>query len=78
MRVTTDAIEIRGKEVKVSKKNTEYLIVRAEDETGKIYELCDRNMDRKDEYTKGLDCRLVLDIQMGKYTNIEIVGIEEV
>lgn len=78
MRVITEEVEIRGKELKVSKKNTEYIVVRAEDETGKVTELCDRNIDRKDLYKKGLECRLVLDIQIGKYTNIEIVGIEEV
>lgn len=75
MKVITEQIEIRGKEIKTSKKNTEYLIVRAEDDTGKITELCDRNIEHQELYKKGLECKLVLDIQFGKYTNIEIVDI---
>lgn len=77
MRVITELMEIRGKERKISKADKEYLIVRAEDETGRVYELCDRNANRFDTYKKGSEMRLILDIQMGKYTNIEIVGIEE-
>lgn len=75
MRVTTDEIEIRGKEVKTSKSGNDYILVRAEDETGKIYELCDKNTDRLETYTKGKTCQLVLDIQIGKFTNIEIIKV---
>lgn len=77
MRVTTDKMEIRGKEVKTSKVGKEYIIVRAEDDAGKLYELCDHNSSRVDEYRKGRECRLQLDIEIGKYTNISIVGIED-
>jgi hypothetical protein len=48
MRVTTDEMEIRGKEVKVSKTGNEYILVRAEDETGLTYELCDKNVSNLD------------------------------
>lgn len=75
MRVTTDEMEIRGKEVKVSKTGNEYILVRAEDETGLTYELCDKNVSNLDKYTKGKTCHLVLDITMGKFTNIEIKNI---
>lgn len=77
MRVTTDEIEIRGKEVKTSKQGKDYIIVRAEDDTGKITELCDHDMTRLNEYTKGRTCRLILDLQISKYTNISVVGIVE-
>lgn len=75
MRVTTDEMEIRGKEQKTSKSGNEYIVVRAEDETGLTYELCDKNVSNFDKYTKGKTCRLVLDITMGKFTNIEIKNI---
>lgn len=75
MRATTETIEIRGKEVKTSKVGKDYIIIRAEDETGKITELCDHNVERLDEYRKGRTCRLVLDLAIGKYTNISVVGI---
>lgn len=75
MKVTTEEVEIRGKELKTSKSGNEYILVRAEDETGKIHELCDKNADRLDTYTKGKTCQLVLDIQMGKFTNIEIIKV---
>lgn len=75
MRVTTDEMEIRGKEVKTSKAGKDYIIVRAEDETGKLYELCDRNMARLDEYRKGRTCKLILDIEVTGYKNTAIVGI---
>ena len=75
MRVTTDEMEIRGKEIKTSKVGKEYIIVRAEDETGKTHELCDHNMTRLDEYRKGRTCKLILDIEVTGYKNIAIVGI---
>lgn len=37
MRAKSDEMEIRGKEVKTSKTGKDYIIVRAEDETGKLY-----------------------------------------
>ena len=77
MRVTTDVVEIRGKEVKTSQVGKEYMIVRFEDETGKTYEVCDRNMARLSEYTKGRECRLTIDITMDKWKNMSIVGIVE-
>lgn len=78
MRAKSDEMEIRGKETKTSKAGKEYIIVRVEDETGKVYELCDHNMTRLDEYRKGRTCRFALDIEFGKsWTNVSIVGIVE-
>ena len=75
MRMTTDSVEVRGKEVKTSKAGKEYIIVRVEDDAGKLYELCDRNMARLDEYTKGRTFKLVLDVEVSGYKNIAIIGI---
>jgi len=75
MILTTELMEIRGKERKTSKQGNEYIVVRAEDEAGKLYELCDKHVDRFDSYTKGLSCKLRLDLEIGKYTNIEIVDV---
>lgn len=74
---TIEAVEIRGKEKKTSKTGNDYLIVRAEDDTGKTYEIIDRDLSRMDEYRKGRQVRLTLYIDLGRYKNVEIVGIEE-
>ena len=75
MIVTTETMEIRGKEKKTSKKDKEYIVVRAEDEAGKLYELCDKDISNFDAYKKGLECKMKLDIEIGKYTNISIVDV---
>lgn len=75
MIVTTEAMEIRGKEKKTSKAGNEYLIIRAEDETGKVTELCDKDVSNFNAYKKGLECKLKLEIEIGKYTNISIVDV---
>lgn len=77
MRVTTDVIEIRGREVKTSQQGKDYIIVRFEDETGKTYEVCDHNTARLDEYSKGRECKLILNITMDKWRNVSIIGIVE-
>ena len=75
MVVCTEPMEIRGKEKKTSKQGNEYLVVRAEDEAGKLYELCDKHIDNFDAYKKGLECKLKLNLDIGKYTNIEILDV---
>lgn len=82
MRVITEEMEIRGKEVKTSKQGNEYILVRAEDETGKTTELCDKTMSRLSEYTKGRTCRLIIEVEILKVngqnkTNLTIVGISD-
>ena len=65
MVVKIEDIEIRGYEVKLSKKNNkEYMLVRFEDSTGKSYEIVDRDMENKAYYKRGI----VGDI----YANLEI------
>lgn len=72
MIVKTELMEVRGKETKTSKTGNDYIIVRAEDETGKTVELCDKDMTRLDYYKKGVQGYFSLLINLGRYTNIEI------
>ncbi|MCH5338494.1 MAG: hypothetical protein J1E03_06920 [Acetatifactor sp.] len=68
-----NSLEIRGREKKVSgRMNREYLIVRLEDETGKIIELLDWNVENMERYQKGLIANFRLNLDIGKYTNISI------
>ncbi len=73
MRVTMQNANIRGCEIKTNKKGDDYIIVRAEDETGKACELVDKDMSRKDYYTRNKDMDITIDISVGKYTTIRIV-----
>ncbi len=67
-------LEIRGVEKRTSKKSEEeYLIVRVEDETGRAYELLDRDVENMSIYKRGVECDLTLDLRLGKYTNVSIV-----
>ena len=67
-------LEIRGVEKRTSKKSDgEYLIVRVEDETGRAYELLDRDVENMSIYKRGVECDLTLDLRLGKYTNVSIV-----
>lgn len=65
-------LEVRGYEEKVSKIGNRYLIVRAEDETGKLNELMDKNLDRAQYYKKGTQGDFYLQLTLGRYTNVEI------
>lgn len=70
-------LEIRGVEKRTSKKSDgEYLIVRVEDETGRAYELLDRDVENMSAYKRGVECNLTLDLQLGKYTNVSIVKMD--
>lgn len=70
-------LEIRGVEKRTSKKTEEeYLIVRVEDETGRAYELLDRDVENMSAYKRGVECNLTLDLRLGKYTNVSIVKMD--
>lgn len=70
-------LEIRGVEKRASKKSDgEYLIVRVEDETGRAYELLDRDVENMSAYKRGVECNLTLDLRLGKYTNVSIVKMD--
>ncbi len=74
MIVEAKNLEIRGVEKRTSKKSEkEYLIVRVEDETGRAYELLDRDVENMSIYKRGVECDLTLDLRLGKYTNVSIV-----
>lgn len=68
---------IRGREPKVNSKGDPYLLVRFEDETGKPYELVDKNMEREEYYTRGSEGDLHISIDQGKYTTIRIVNYKQ-
>jgi len=77
MIVEAKNLEIRGVEKRTSKKsNDEYLIVRVEDETGRAYELLDRDAENMSAYKRGVECDLTLDLRLGKYTNVSIVKMD--
>lgn len=70
-------LEICGVEKRTSKKSDgEYLIVRVEDETGRAYELLDRDVENMSAYKRGVECNLTLDLRLGKYTNVSIVKMD--
>lgn len=67
MIVKIENIEIRGHEVKESKKDGKpYLIVRFEDETGKAHEILDRDMENEPFYKRGTVGDLYADLDIGK------------
>lgn len=77
MKAIINDIEIRGHESKVNKNGEPYLIVRFEDETGKAYELVDKDMERQEYYKRGKIGTLTVDISIGKYTTIRIIDFKE-
>ena len=77
MLVKAENLEVRGVEKKVSKRsNDEYLIVRVEDSTGKAYELLDRDVNNISYYARGIQCDMTLDLNVGRYTALNIVKME--
>lgn len=78
MKAKIENVDIRGCEQKTSKKGGEYLLVRFEDETGKPYELVDKDIDRKDYYKRGTIGDLWIDIDQGRqYTNIRVIDFKQ-
>lgn len=66
-------MNIRGIEKKTSRTGKEYAIVRAEDEAGRLQELCDRDQERWSYYTRDTMMDITIHITSGKFTSIEIV-----
>ena len=73
MKAIIENVNIRGHEVKTNKNGEPYVIVRFEDETGKAYELVDKDVERADFYKRNTDMELTVTIDIGKYTTIRIV-----
>ena len=66
MIVKIENIEIRGHEVKESKKDgSQYMIVRFEDETGRSHEIIDRDMENQPHYKRGTPGDLWAELIMG-------------
>ena len=67
MRLKAENVEIRGHEIKDSKKEDggQFALVRFEDETGKAYELVDREKERWEFYKRGVVGDLFLDYVQG-------------
>lgn len=69
-------LEIRGYEQKTSQKGKDYLIVRAEDSTGKLNELYDPNIENAEFYKRGTVADFYLKVELGRYTNISIADFK--
>ena len=83
MRVRIENIEVRGHEVKESKKDgRKYVIVRFEDETGKSYEIIDRDMENEGYYKRGTLGDFLAELTMGKtrdgqsYARLEVASFQ--
>lgn len=74
MIVKIENIEIRGHEVKESKKDgSKYLIVRFEDETGKAHEILDRDMDNQPYYKRGTVGDIYAELDIGRsFTKFQV------
>lgn len=79
MIVKIEDIEIRGHEVKESKKDgSKYMVVRFEDTTGKPYEILDHDMENQQYYKRGTLGDIWADLVMGRkrdgtsYAHIEV------
>lgn len=67
MMVKIENIEVRGVEVKESKKDgSKYMVIRFEDETGRSHEILDRDMENQPHYKRGAVGDMWADLIMGK------------
>lgn len=74
MIVKIENIEIRGHEVKESKKDgSKYMVVRFEDETGRSYEILDRDMDNQPFYKRGTVGDIFAELDIGRsFTKFQV------
>ena len=74
MVVKIENIEIRGHEVKESKKDGKpYMVVRFEDETGKAHEILDRDLENQQFYNRGTVGDIYADLDIGKsFTRFQV------
>lgn len=80
MTVKLENIEIRGHEVKTSKKDGKpYMVVRFEDETGRSHEILDRDMDNQPHYKRGTVGHIYAYLDIGRnFTRFEVSRFEVV
>lgn len=73
-------VEVRGKKKYTNKKGEESVILRVEDiETGEPFEFVDKELERFDEWQRGDEITLILDLQdRGKFGLAgKVVGYEK-
>lgn len=80
IKATVNNLEFRGLEVKQSKKdNSEYMIVKFDDEAAERLEFIDRDMDNKPFYKRATWYDVVLEINITKnFTNVKLVDVKKV
>lgn len=78
MIVKIENIEVRGHEVKESRKDSsKYMIVRFEDEAGKSHEIVDRDMENEPFYRRGTIGAIYANLDIGpKFTKFEVTRFE--
>ena len=77
LKVTVENVNIRGAELRTAKNgNSQYLIVRFEDETGRSQELIDRDLTRQEYYKRDTQGNLIVNVDIGKYANLAIVDFK--
>lgn len=77
MKLQAQNFEIRGYEIKESKKTgNKYIVVRVEDETGERGNLIDRDVDNAPYYKRGTIADFVLNYQTGQYTSLSVVQVQ--
>jgi len=74
MLVKIENAEVRGHEVKESKKDgKKYMVVRFEDETGRSHEILDRDMENEPYYKRGTVGDIYADLEIGRsFTKFEV------
>lgn len=78
MIVKIEDIEIRGHEVKQSKKDGKpYMVIRFEDVTGRSHEILDRDMENEKFYVRGAVGNIYADLDIGpKFTKFTVSRFE--
>lgn len=73
-------LEFRGLEVRQSKTdNSDYMIVRFDDESAERLEFIDRDMDNQPFYKRGNYYNVLLEINnTQKFTNMKIINVKKV
>lgn len=69
-------VEVRGFEEKVGKSGNKYLVVKVDDMQGDRSEILDRDLSRAEYYKRGTVGDLVIKLDIGKYSNVEIVDFK--
>jgi len=74
--VVAHNIEVRGCERKTSKAGNDYLVIHCDDEQGKRSDFMDKDLERESYYKRGTVGDLTLKLDIGKYSNIEVVDFK--